>query len=142
MLDGAARPKGATRRCAAGPRPAPASNRQQPGARPEVTSQPRTAPRLQAIGRGPLIRLTPAGSTDKQGSVWLRWVLCEAAQTAKRSPQFAAGYQAIATRRGKKIATTAVARKLLTRAWHLLTDAEHAAATQPAAASAPQAGTR
>jgi hypothetical protein len=43
---------------------------------------------------------------------------------------------------GKKIATTAVARKLLTRAWHLLTDAEHAAATQPAAASAPQAGTR
>jgi transposase len=53
-------------------------------------------------------------------------VLCEAAQTAKRSPQFAAGYQAIAARRGKKIATTAVARKLLTRTWHLLTDAEHA----------------
>jgi len=50
--------------------------------------------------------------------------------------------QAIATRRGKKIATTAVARKLLTRARHLLTDAGHAAATQPAAASAPQAGTR
>ena len=76
--------------------------------------------------------------------MWLRWVLCEAAQTAKRHPQFAAGYQAIATRRGKKIATIAVARKLLTRAWHLLaeTDAEHAAATQPAAASAPQAGTR
>ena len=34
---------------------------------------------------------------------------------------------------GKKIATTAVARKLATRAWHLLTDAEHAAAFQPAA---------
>src|SRR2546430_8641714 len=82
------------------------------------------------------------GTSGKQGSVWLRWVLCEAAQTAKRSPQFAAGYQAIATRRGKKIATTAVARKPLTPAWHLLTDAEHAAATQPAAASAPQAGTR
>ena len=74
--------------------------------------------------------------------MWLRWVLCEAAQTAKRSPQFAAGYQAIAQRRGKKIATTAVARKLLTRAWHLLTDAETTAASQPAAASAPQAGTR
>jgi hypothetical protein len=44
----------------------------------------------------------------------------EAAQTAKRSPQFAASYQAIAKRRGKKIATTAVARKLITRAWHLL----------------------
>jgi hypothetical protein len=53
-------------------------------------------------------------------------------------PQFAATYQAIAKRRGKKIATTAVARKL-TRAWHLLTDAEHAAAPQPAAAAAARA---
>jgi len=44
-------------------------------------------------------------------------VLCEAAQTAKRSPQFAATFQAIARRRGKKIATTAIARKLLTRWW-------------------------
>jgi hypothetical protein len=68
--------------------------------------------------------LTLPGGTDKQGSTWLRWVLGEAAQTARRSPQFAAGYQAIAKRRGTKIATTAVARKLLTRAWHLLTDAE------------------
>ena len=68
-------------------------------------------------------RVAHYGHISKQGSVWLRWVLCEAAQTAKRSPQFADGYQAIARRRGKKIATTAVARKLLTRAWHLLTDA-------------------
>jgi transposase len=50
----------------------------------------------------------------------LGWILCEAAQTAKRSPEFAATYQAICRRRGKKIATTAVARKLLTRAYHLL----------------------
>jgi hypothetical protein len=77
-------------------------------------------------------RVAHYGHISKEGSVWLRWVLCEAAQTAKRHPQFAASYQAIATRRGKKIATTAVARKLLTRAWHLLTDAEHAAAPQPA----------
>ena len=63
-------------------------------------------------------------------------MLCEAAQTAKRSPQFAAGYQAIAARRGKKIATTAVARTLLTRAWHLLTDAERAV-PQPATTRAP-----
>ena len=67
--------------------------------------------------------LTQPGGTDKQGSVWVRWILCESAQTAKRSPQFAASYQAIARRRGKKIATTAIARKLLTRACHLLTDA-------------------
>src|SRR5689334_8882534 len=78
-------------------------------------------------------RVAHYGHISKQGSVWLRWVLCEAAQTAKRSPQFAAGYQAIAARRGKKIATTAVARKLLTRTWHLLTDAERAA-PQPATA--------
>jgi transposase len=63
------------------------------------------------------------GHISKQGSAWLRWILCEAAQTAKRHPDFAASYQAIAARRGKKIATTAIARKLLTRAYHLLTDA-------------------
>jgi transposase len=86
-------------------------------------------------------RVAHYGHISKEGSVWLRWVLCEAAQTAKRHPQFAAGFQAIAKRRGKKIATTAVARKLATRAWHLLTDAEHAI-PQPAAASAPQTETR
>jgi transposase len=64
------------------------------------------------------------GHISKQGSAWLRWILCEAAQTAKRSPEFAASYQAIARRRGKNIATTAVARKLLTRAYHLLADAQ------------------
>ena len=63
------------------------------------------------------------GHISKQGSVWARWVLCEAAQTAKRHPDFAASYQAIARRRGKKIATTAIARKLATRAYHQLTDA-------------------
>ncbi len=64
------------------------------------------------------------GHISKQGSTWLRWILCEAAQSAKRSPEFAATYQAIARRRGKKIATTAIARKLLTRAYHLLTEAD------------------
>jgi transposase len=80
------------------------------------------------------------GHISKQGSVWLRWILCEAAQTAKRSPQFAATYQTIARRRGKKIATTAIARKLLTRAWHLLTGAQHTASHQAStSASAPTA---
>jgi transposase len=63
------------------------------------------------------------GRISKQGSTWLRWALGQAAQTAKRSPAFAATYQAIAARRGKQIATTAIARKLLTRAWHLLSEA-------------------
>jgi transposase len=78
-------------------------------------------------------RVAHYGHISKEGPVWLRWVLCEAAQTAKRHPQFAATFQRIARRRGKKIATTAVARKLLTRAWHLLTDAESTASPQPAA---------
>ena len=84
-------------------------------------------------------RVAHYGRISKEGSVWLRWVMCEAAQTAKRSPQFTATFQRIAKRRGKKIATTAVARKLLTRAWHLLASAEHAAAPQPAA---PQTAAR
>jgi transposase len=63
------------------------------------------------------------GHISKQGPAWVRWVLCQAAQTAKRHPGFAAGYQAIAKRRGNKIATTAIARKLLTRTYHLLADA-------------------
>ncbi len=64
------------------------------------------------------------GHISKQGSAWLRWVLNQAAQTAKRSPEFAATYAAIAGRRGKKIATIAISRKLLTRAYHLLADME------------------
>jgi transposase len=64
------------------------------------------------------------GHISKQGDAWLRWIMCEAAQTAKRHPDFADAYQAIAARRGKKIATTAIARRLLTRAYHLLQAAE------------------
>jgi transposase len=67
------------------------------------------------------------GHISKQGSAWLRWILCEAAQTAKRHPDFAATYAAMARRRGKKVATTAVARKLLTRAFHLLREADEQA---------------
>ncbi len=68
------------------------------------------------------------GHISKQGSAWLRWVLNQAAQTAKRSPEFAATYAAIAQRRGTKIATIVISRKLLTRAYHLLA-AQAASAT-------------
>ena len=71
------------------------------------------------------------GHISKQGSVWLRWAMNQAAQTAKRSPEFAASYAAIARRRGKKIATIAIARKLLTRAWHLLSEVQAADAGTP-----------
>src|SRR6266480_2611903 len=69
------------------------------------------------------------GHISKQGSAWLRWVLNQAAQTAKRSPEFSATYAAIARRRGKKIATIAISRKLLTRAYHLLAAAQAAQET-------------
>ena len=58
-------------------------------------------------------------------------MLNQAAQTAKRSPEFTAAYAAIAKRRGKKIATIAIARKLLTRAWHLLAEMSATDATTP-----------
>src|SRR6266568_13158 len=77
------------------------------------------------------------GHISKQGSAWLRWVMNQAAQTAKRSPEFSATYAAIAQRRGKKIATIAISRKLLTRAWHLL--ATTAQAPGPAAPDASTA---
>jgi transposase len=71
------------------------------------------------------------GHISKQGSAWLRWVLNQAAQTAKRSPEFAAAYAAITKRRGKKIATIAIARKLLTRSWHLLADMQATGTATP-----------
>jgi transposase len=82
------------------------------------------------------------GHISKQGSAWLRWVLNQAAQTAKRSPEFAATYAAIAKKRGTKIATIAIARKLLNRAWHLLATeaATPAVSAAPAAPTAPQTG--
>ena len=55
----------------------------------------------------------------------------QAAQTAKRSPEFAATYSNTAKRRGKKIATIAISRKLLTRAYHLLADMPATDTTTP-----------
>jgi transposase len=73
----------------------------------------------------------PARAHPGQGSAWLRWAMNQAAQTAKRSPEFAATYSNIAKRRGKKIATIAIARKLLTRAWHLLAGLQDTGTTTP-----------
>lgn len=62
------------------------------------------------------------GHITKAGPPWVRWILQEAAQQAKRHPDFAPRYAAIAHRRGNSIATVAVARKLLARAFHRLTE--------------------
>ena len=71
------------------------------------------------------------GHISKQGSAWLRWVMNQAAQTAKRSPEFAVAYSSIAKRRGKKIATIAISRKLLTRAYHLLAEMQATRTNEP-----------
>jgi transposase len=67
------------------------------------------------------------GHISKQGSVWVRWVMIEAAHIAKTKPPFAAPFATIAHRRGKKIATVAVARKLLTKCYFVLKHASDSA---------------
>jgi transposase len=51
-------------------------------------------------------------------------ILQEAAQTAKRHPMFAGASAQLARRRGNNIATTAIARRLLARSFHILTQLE------------------
>jgi transposase len=84
------------------------------------------------------------GHIPGRGSAWLRWVMNQAAQTARRSPEFAATYQTTAKKRGKKIATIAISRKLLTRAWHLLAAGQAPGPVTPdasmATAAHPQTG--
>jgi transposase len=105
------------------------------------------------IGRFPTARklcawagLTPAvrnsdrkvrhGHITKMGSPWVRFVLQEAAQRAKTRPPFASFYAKTAARRGKHIATVAVARKLLARCFHVLTELEPTAGEGQAAGCA------
>jgi transposase len=66
------------------------------------------------------------GHITKQGSPWVRGILQEAAQTAKRHPMFAGADAQLARRRGNQIATVAIARRLLARSFHILTQLESA----------------
>jgi transposase len=62
------------------------------------------------------------GHISKQGSSAARHVLCEAAHAAMRTPGPLRAFGArVRARRGSKIATVAVARKLVCLAWQLLT---------------------
>jgi hypothetical protein len=58
-----------------------------------------------------------------------RWILQEATQTANRSPMFATTYAQLARRRGKQIATVAIARRLLARCFHILNQVAAATTT-------------
>ena len=64
------------------------------------------------------------GHITKQGSAHVRWAMVEAAHVAKRRPPFSRFYAETAQRRGRKIATVAVARKLLARAFHVLKEVD------------------
>jgi transposase len=72
------------------------------------------------------------GHLTKQGSPWVRGILQEAAQTAKRHPMFTSTYRELARRRGTHIATTAIARRLLARSFPILTQLETAPALEKA----------
>jgi len=72
------------------------------------------------------------GHITKQGSPWLRGILQEAAQTAKRHPMFVDTYSQLARRRGRNIATVAIARRLLARCFHILTELEAQKASEKA----------
>lgn len=54
----------------------------------------------------------------------MRWVLVEAAHKAKTRPPFARFFAQCAARRGRQIATVAVARKLLARSFHVLKEVQ------------------
>jgi transposase len=75
-------------------------------------------PRVRQSGSSPAHH----GHISKQSSATARHVLCEAAYATMRSPgPLRAFGQRVFKRRGRQIATVAVARKLTTLAWHMLT---------------------
>jgi transposase len=67
---------------------------------------------------------TRRGHISKQGSRWLRWVMVEVAARPDVDPHFRAFYDRIASRRGRKIARVALARRVLTLCYYALRDEE------------------
>jgi transposase len=85
-------------------------------------------PTVRQSGSGPARH----GRTSKEGSAAARHVLVEAAWSAAKSPgPLRAFAQRTAARRGRHVATVAVARKLAVLAWHLLTKQEDYAFQRP-----------
>ena len=86
-------------------------------------------PTVRQSGNGPARH----GRLSKEGSAAARHVLVEAAWSAAKSPgPLRAFAQRTAARRGRQVATVAVARKLAVLAWHLLTRGEDYAFARPA----------
>ena len=85
-------------------------------------------PTIRQSGNGPARH----GRTSKEGPAAARHVLVEAAWSAAKSPgPLRAFGQRTAARRGRHVATVAVARKLAVLAWHLLTRGEDYAFARP-----------
>lgn len=85
-------------------------------------------PTIRQSGHGPARH----GRVSKEGSAAARHVLVEAAWAAAKSPgPLRAFAQRTAARRGRHVATVAVARKLAVLAWHLLTRGEDYAFQRP-----------
>ena len=85
-------------------------------------------PTLRQSGSGP----GRHGRVSKEGSAAARHVLVEAAWSAARSPGPLRAFAArTAARRGRHVATVAVARKLAVLAWNLLTREEDYAFARP-----------
>jgi transposase len=85
-------------------------------------------PTIRQSGNGPARH----GRLSKEGSAAARHVLVEAAWSAARAPgPLRAFAQRTAARRGRHVATVAVARKLAVLAWHLLTRGEDYAYARP-----------
>jgi transposase len=91
------------------------------------------------LGLDPRVR--PSGATaartdriSKEGSALVRQVLVEAAHTAVRSPgPLRAFFERVRGRRGHSVAIVAVARKMCTLFWHLLTNEQDYAYAMPTA---------
>ena len=85
-------------------------------------------PRVRQSGSSP----ARMGHISKEGAAAARHVLCEAAQAAMRTPgPLRAFGQRVAARRGAQVAVVAVARKLASLAWRLLTSGEDYAYASP-----------
>jgi transposase len=85
-------------------------------------------PTIRQSGNGPARH----GRLSKEGPAAARHVLVEAAWSSAKSPgPLRAFAQRTATRRGRHVATVAVARKLTVLAWHLLTRGEDYAFARP-----------
>ena len=85
-------------------------------------------PRVRQSGSSP----ARMGHISKEGAAAARRVLCEAAHATMRTPgPLRAFGQRVAARRGAQVAVVAVARKLASLAWRLLTSGEDYAYASP-----------